>query len=205
MTRINTKLANILRTSLLTLLVAAFPLTSQAAEAVAPAEEPSGRAMAIQIVAVVTDIDLETRQISLEIPNGDIITLTARENVVKLEDISVGDTLVTTYIAGLEGELREPTAEELAEPWLVVEDGAVSAEGEQPAIGGARIIRAVCTIEGMNRELGTVTIKDSRGKLHVIGDVEPEKMEKASIGQTVVIVYAEALALSLEKHVAIPE
>lgn len=204
MTRINTKLANILRTSLLTLLVAAFPLTSQA-EAVAPAEEPSGRAMAIQIVAVVTEIDLETRQISLEIPNGDIITLTAREDVVKLEDIGVGDTLVTTYIAGLEGELREPTAEELAEPWLVVEDGAVSAEGEQPAIGGARIIRAVCTIEGMNRELGTVTIKDSRGKLHVIGDVEPEKMEKASIGQTVVIVYAEALALSLEKHVAIPE
>ena len=204
MTRINTKLAKILRTSLLTLLVAAFPLTSQA-EAVASAEEPSGRAMAIQIVAVVTEIDLETRQISLEVPNGDIITLTAREDVVKLEDISVGDTLVTTYIAGLEGELREPTAEELAEPWLVVEDGAVSAEGEQPAIGGARIIRAVCTIEGMNRELGTVTIKDSRGKLHVIGDVEPEKMEKASIGQTVVIVYAEALALSLEKHVAIPE
>ena len=204
MTRISTKLANILRTSLLTLLVAAFPLTSQA-EAVASAEEPSGRAMAIQIVAVVTEIDLETRQISLEVPNGDIITLTAREDVVKLEDISVGDTLVTTYIAGLEGELREPTAEELAEPWLVVEDAAVSAEGEQPAIGGARIIRAVCTIEGMNRELGTVTIKDSRGKLHVIGDVEPEKMEKASIGQTVVIVYAEALALSLEKHVAIPE
>lgn len=204
MTRINTKLAKILRTSLLTLLVAAFPLTSQA-EAVAPAEEASGRAMAIQIVAVVTEIDLETRQISLEVPNGDIITLTAREDVVKLEDISVGDTLVTTYIAGLEGELREPTAEELAEPWLVVEDAAVSAEGEQPAIGGARIIRAVCTIEGMNRELGTVTIKDSRGKLHVIGDVEPEKMEKASIGQTVVIVYAEALALSLEKHVAIPE
>ena len=202
MTRINKKLAKILHTSLLTLLVAAFPLTSQAE---APAEEPAGRAIAVQIVAVVTDIDLETRQISLEVPNGEIITLTARENVVKLEDISVGDTLVTTYLAGLEAELREPTAEELAEPWLVIEDGAVSAEGEQPAIGGARIIRAVCTIEGMNRELGTVTIKDSRGKLHVIGDVEPEKMEGVALGQTVVIVYTEALALSLEKHVAIPE
>jgi len=202
MTRINKKLAKVLHTSLLTLLVAAFSLTSQAE---APVEEPAGRAMAIQIVAVVTDIDLETRQISLEVPNGDIITMTARENVVKLEDINVGDTLVTTYLAGLEGELREPTAEELAEPWLVVEDGAVSAEGEQPAIGGARIIRAVCTNENMNPELGTVTIKDSRGKLHVIGDVEPEKMEGAAVGQTVVIVFAEALALSLEKHVAIPE
>jgi len=202
MTRIKKKLAKILHTSLLTLLVAALPL---AAQAEAPAEEPTGRAMAVKIVAVVTDIDLETRQISLEIPSGDIITLTARENVVKLEDISVGDTLVTTYLAGLEAELREPTAEELAEPWLVVEEGAVSAEGEQPAIGGARVIRAVCTIEGMNRELGTVTIKDSRGKLHVIGDVEPEKMDGVALGQTVVVVYAEALALSLEKHVDIAQ
>ena len=63
----------------------------------------------------------------------------------------------------------------------------------------ARIIRAVCTIEGMNRILGTVTIKDPRGKLHVIGDVEPAKMEGVTLGQTIVVVYAEALALTLEQ------
>ena len=56
----------------------------------------------------------------------------------------------------------------------------------QPAIGGARMIRAVCTIEGMDRELGTVTIKDSRGKLHLIGGVEPEKMDGVTLGQTIV-------------------
>ena len=66
-------------------------------------------------------------------------------------------------------------------------------------MGGARIIRAVCTIEGLNRELGLVTIKDSRGKLHVISDVEPEKMEGVTLGQTIVMVYAQAMALSLER------
>jgi hypothetical protein len=51
----------------------------------------------------------------------------------------------------------------------------------------------------MNRALGTVTLKDSRGKLHLIGDVEPEKMAGVNLGDTVVVIYREALALSLEK------
>ena len=50
--------------------------------------------------------------------------------------------------------------------------------------------------------LGTVTVKDSRGKLHIIGDVEPEKMEGVTLGTTAVLIYTEALALTLEKKAA---
>ena len=46
-------------------------------------------------------------------PDGDIVTLHFAERVVKLEDISVGDRVVTSYIAALEGEVCEPTEEEL--------------------------------------------------------------------------------------------
>ena len=160
--------------------------------------EANVRAMSMTIEAVITSIDLETRQVTVEGPNGQPITMTAAEQVVKLEDVNVGDTIVATYFTSLESELREPTQEELAEPWVVLADAAKSEAGEQPAIGGARMIRAVCTIEGMNRVLGTVTIKDPRGKLHLIGDVEPEKMEGVTLGQTVVMVYTEALAVTLE-------
>jgi hypothetical protein len=66
-----------------------------------------------------------------------------------------------------------------------------------------RVIRAVVTVEGMNRVSGTVTVKDSRGMVHIIGDVEPEKMEGVKIGETAVIVFAEAIALTL-KHQAAP-
>jgi hypothetical protein len=150
-----------------------------AAQAQSPAEDDDIRAMAVTVEAVVTEIDKETRQVSLD-------------------NINIGDRLVATYVAALEGEVREPTAEELAEPWVVVEDAARSADPDAPAVGGARMIRAVCTIEGMNRLLGTVVIKDPRGKVHVIADVEAEKMEGVTLGQTVVMVFTEALALSLE-------
>ena len=187
-----------LQTSLLTLMVLALPMTTQAAHH--EEEEAPVRAVAVSVEAVVTAIDLETRQVSLQGPDGNIITLTSPEQVVKLEDINVGDVVVSTYMAALEAELREPTEDELANPWVVVEEAGVSDDAAMPGIGGARIIRAVCTIEGMNRELGVVTIKDSNGKLHMIGDVEPEKMEGVTLGQTIVVVYAEAIALTLEKR-----
>lgn len=183
-------------------LVAALsmPLAVTAEEGVATAEASTsgGRAMAISVEAVVTDIDLETRHVTLQGPAGESFTLTARDELVKLEDVNIGDTLVATYIAAIEGELREPTEEELAEPWVVVEDAGKGVVDGTPVAGGARIIRAVCTIEGMNRLLGTVTILDPNGRVHVIGDVEPEKMSGVTLGQTIVMVYQEALALSLE-------
>lgn len=196
MTQAMKTIARTLQSSLLALFVAALPLAAQADGEVA--EEAPARAMAISMEAVVTDIDLDTRQVTLEGPGGNFVTMTAQDQVVKLEDINVGDTLVATYLASLEAELREPTKEELAEPWLVLQEAGVSEEGADPAMAGARVIRAVCTIEGLNRVLGAVTIKDPRGKLHVIGDVEPEKMEGVTLGQTLVVVYSEALALSLE-------
>ena len=189
-------LANATRTSLLTLLLA-LPFSVQAdthQEA-----EPTGRAMAMTIEAEVIDVDPEFRQVTLKGPMGNVVTVTAGEEITNFKDIKVGDTLVASYVAALEGELREPTAEELENPWVVVEDSATSEEGAPAAVGKARLIRAVCTIEGMNRALGTVTVKDPRGTLHMIGEVEPEKMEGVTLGQTVVLVYTEALAVSLEK------
>jgi hypothetical protein len=192
-----TKFFTIVRACLLAVLTAALPLSALAAHH--GEQEGDVRVMAVQAEAVVTNVDLETGQVSLTGPGGHTLTLTATEQVVKLEDINVGDVLVATYLQALEGELREPTEEELAEPWVVLEDSVMSAPGEKPEIGDARVIRAVCTIEGLNRVLGTATIMDSRGVLHLITDVEPEKMEGVTLGQTIVMVYTEAVALSLEQ------
>ena len=97
------------------------PLSAIAEEEQASAEA-GGRAMAMSVEAVVTKIDLETRQVTLQGPEGNSFTLTASEEVVKLEDVKVGDKLRATYLAALEGELREPTEEEKAEPFVEVRD-----------------------------------------------------------------------------------
>ena len=190
------KTATTLMTALATAALLAVSSVSLAEEA---AEDARARGMVLTVESEVVAIDPDTRQVSLQGPTGEIVTVTARERVVKLEDISVGDRVVATYIVALEGELRAPTEEELAEPWVEMSEAGISEDEDHPAMGEARVIRAVTTVEGMNRALGTVTLKDSRGKLHLIGDVEPEKMEGVTLGDTVVVIYREALALSLEK------
>ncbi|MEE4175702.1 MAG: hypothetical protein V2I57_15765, partial [Xanthomonadales bacterium] len=109
-----------------------------------------------------------------------------------------GDYLIVTYLAALAAELREPTAEEQGNPWVEGIEAGIAGADQAP--GGAMItaVRAVCTIEGMNRLLGTVMILDSRGKTHVIGDVKPERIESLRIGQSVVITFTQALAVGIE-------
>jgi hypothetical protein len=178
----------------------AEPVVAEQAES-APVEVKP-RVMTVSLEAEVTAIDYETRAVSLRGPQGNIVTITAGENVERLQEIAIGDTITTTYIASLEGELREPTEEELANPWAEIDGAAKASENAEAGAIVGRIIRAVCVIEGMNRLLGTVTVKDPRGNYHVIGDVEPEKMEGVLLGATVVLVYTEAIAITLEKHTA---
>jgi len=60
-------------------------------------------------------------------------------------------------------------------------------------------VRAVCTIEGMNRLRGTVTIQDSRGDTHVVSSIPAERIESLRIGQPVVVTFTQALAVGIEK------
>ena len=201
------------RIGLIALVALALPMLAQAAhheeaQAKPKAEtqakvQTGGRAVAMEAEAEITAIDLKTRQVTLRGPGGNTFTLQSQDKAIALEDVKVGDSVVVTYIAAMESELRVPTAEEIAAPWVELDEEAVSEDATHPGIADMRVIRAVVTVEGMNRVSGTVTVKDSRGMVHIIGDVEPEKMEGVKIGETAVIVFAEAIALTL-KHQAAP-
>lgn len=197
MSKMTKSLGQVACAGLLALVALSLPMFSQAAHH--ETAETKGRAVVIEVEAEVTAVDLKTREVTLRGPDGVETTLHAPEKVIKLEDVSVGDHVLGTFFAALEGEVRTPTAEELAEPWVEVEGKSLSADAAHPGVESARVIRAVVTIEELNAEAGTVVIKDSRGKMHMIGDVEPEKMASVKVGQTAVVVFTQAMALTLEK------
>ncbi|KAA1193123.1 hypothetical protein F0M18_04565 [Pseudohalioglobus sediminis] len=191
---------NILGTAALIAAAVMIPFTATADE---HAKEPTsgGRAMAIEMEAEVTAVDAETRQVTLTGADGRSLTITVPEDGIAIETVGVGDVLRVGYLAALEGELRAPTEEEKADPFVEIRDAAQGEVEGTDVVGAGRVIHAVCTIEGMNRLLGTVTVLDSNGKVHVIADVEPEKMSGVTLGQTIVLTFTEAVAVSLE-HVS---
>ena len=158
-----------------------------------------GRAIVAEVEGEVIAIDQETREVVVRGPAGNFVTLTAREDGVDLSKIVPGDTIVADYVASIEAEVRAPTAEEEANPWVVLgEMGNTASDSEMTAAGAARLIRAVCTIEAMDRN-GNVMIKDARGRMHTVGGVEMAKMDNVRLGDTVVIIFTEALVLSLKE------
>ena len=158
-----------------------------------------GRALVAEVEGEVIAVDTETREVVVRGPAGNFVTLTAREDGVDLSKIAPGDTIVADYVASVEAEVRAPTAEEQANPWVVLgEMGRTSDDSEMTAAGAARLVRAVCTIEAMDRN-GNVMIKDARGRLHTVGGVEMSKLDDVRLGDTVVIIFTEALVLSLKE------
>lgn len=152
------------------------------------------------ISAVIAEIDPKTREITLEGSLGNYITLTAGPELARFDELAVGDIVNATYTSSISGELREPNEEELANPMKVMDAAAVTAsKDENPGAAVGVTVRAVCTIEGMNRATKTVMLKDPDGDFHIIEDVDPAKMAGVNIGQTVVVTYTEAFALSLDK------
>ncbi len=159
------------------------------------------RTVARQISAVITAIDYKTRDITLEGPLGEAITLNVGDGVKRFDEFVKGDLVMATYVESISGELRTPTADEIKNPWVELDAAGIAEAGMPPGAAVGRAIQAVCTIEGMNRATGTVTVKDPKGNFHVIADVNPEKMEGVTLGQTVIITYTRAMALTLEKAV----
>ena len=76
--------------------------------------------MVAEIEGQVIAVDMETREVVVRGPAGNFVTLTAWEDGVDLSKIVVGDTIVAVYVASIEAEVRAPTAEEQANPWVMM-------------------------------------------------------------------------------------
>ncbi|MEM1154568.1 MAG: hypothetical protein AAGI44_10525 [Pseudomonadota bacterium] len=180
------------------LLLAAAPMMAPAEVEIA-IKGDGERTISKQMSAQITAIDHETRDVTLEGPLGNTVTLNASDAIERLNEFAVGDLVQVTYTESISGELRAPTEAEMEVPWLELDAAAIADKNLPPAAGVGRIIQAVCTVEGLNRATGAVTLLDPRGLYHVIPDVDPARMEGVNIGDTVIITYSQAIALSLEK------
>lgn len=172
-----------------------------AQETVTSQETPMGRVQTVHatLKAEVTAINLTTREVTLKGPQGNEVTITVSDAVKRLNEVSVGDFVRVDYLVSMAAEIRKPTAEEAAHPLVILAAGGKSPEGDMPAAGVARRFKVVTTIEALNRPEQTITVKGPLGHYLTARVADPERLTKVRIGETIVIVYTEALALSLDK------
>ena len=147
----------------------------------------------------VTKIVKETREVTLMGSKGELVTITADEAVERFDEIAVDDVIAFEYWTYMMAEFREPTAEELAEPLVVIAQGGKAPEGMDPGAVVGAVIKAIVTIEALNRPYMLAIVKGPKGNFLTIEMEDKELITKLNIGQVVILYYAEAIAVSLEK------
>jgi hypothetical protein len=158
------------------------------------------REQTIEKTAVVTAVDREKREVTLKNEEGETSTIAVGDEVKRFDEIAVGDTVRAKYTLGVTSELRAPTEEEKAEPFVAVEGGGTaSKESGAPAAGAGRMFRIVATIEAIDKAAQTATLKGPKGNTVTVQVDDPTLLDKPKVGDTVVITAAESVVLSLEK------
>ena len=151
------------------------------------------------VQGTVTAIVKETREITLMDSHGGLVTMTASDAVERFDEIAVNDVITFESWKYMKAEFRQPTPEEIAEPLVVLAEAGKAPEGMDPAAVVGAVVKAVVTIEVLNRPYMLATVKGPRGNYLTIPMEDTELIKQLNVGQIVILTYAEALAVSLEK------
>ena len=152
----------------------------------------------LNYTGTITDIDYSDREMTLKGPQGRLETFVVDKKVQRFSEAKVGDKVSIDYYLGFNAEVRKPTAEEEKNPLVVLDTAGKAGPDAPPAAYGMRQIRAVVTIESLDRSAQTVTVKGPRGKYFVARVADPSRLEQVHIGDTILMTFTEAAAISLK-------
>ena len=150
------------------------------------------------VTATVKVIDLPSRMVTIEGPDGNSFVMQASEQVRNLAQVKVGDKVTVEYTDGIAAEIVAPgTSKEVT----VTDAMARAAPGQRPAGVAGSAVTAMVVIEQVDIERNTVQFKNAEGVTQVIAVRKPEfraMLKNLKPGDQVAITYFEAAAISVQ-------
>lgn len=154
------------------------------------------KAETVTLKATVEAVDLESRMVTLKTPAGRVFRLHAGKEVVNLPQVQPGDEVVAVY--------SEAVAVRMAKPGEVrdeyIEGVGRAKPGSKPGAYGVADSTVTAKIVEMDRTRQTVSLRLPDNNLLTVKAMDPANLEKVRVGDTIVITYREALAVSLKKQ-----
>jgi hypothetical protein len=151
----------------------------------------------VDLVATISAIDPETREIQLDDGQGHVRTMTADPRVKRFDELKVGDQVNATLEVSVLAELRQPTSEELA---TLGESkvGVVRSPGDGAAAGSmAETTTSFVTVVGLNLINGIVTVLTVDGELVDVLAQSEDNLKQLRLGDTIVVSETTSVAVSV--------
>jgi len=172
------------------------------AKSQSPAEPPAMQRETLQeLSATVTSVDAATRMIGLKADDGSTGSYEAGPEVKNFAQMKKGDKVVVSYYRGIAARVAPPGT--VASKDVEALDLATAAKlGEKPAAGVGTAVKATVVIEKVDPKANTVTFTRPDGSsrtLPVQSDEGKRFIQKLKKGDTVDVVYAEAVAVEVRE------
>ncbi len=171
----------------------AFAQSGGAVVATAPGK--AAIAETVKINAKITAVDRSTRDVTLQGPQGNVITVTAGPEVKNFDQIKVGDQVELRYIEALTLELKKGGG-------LVVGrtqkgDAASAKKGEQPGGAIGRQVTIVADVVAVDPAKQMVTLKGPKQTVD-LRVPDPEQFKLIAKGDQIEAKYTQAIAVAVE-------
>jgi hypothetical protein len=180
-----------------TLLAVAGLAATLSVAGLASAAEPQGEGVvaSVEVTAEVVKINHETREVTLKGPDGQAFSFIASDEVRNLAQVQAGDLVTAVYTEAIAYEVRRGGQADVAEAVAL----GRAPVGEMPAGVMARAVVVTVEIIAIDRETPTVTFRGPEGNTKTVLVRHPERLEGVNVGDTVDIVYTEALAVRVDR------
>lgn len=162
----------------------------------AAADRPAGGvASLITVNATVTSINQETREVTLKGADGKEIAITVGDEVKNLPQVKVGDQVQIAYYEAVDFQVLG--ANEAAPPAAAISALETAPPGQKPSGSMSTKKSIVATIEAIDKDNQTVTLKGPEGNSRTVRARNPENLEKVAVGDRVLITLTNAVAVDV--------
>lgn len=154
------------------------------------------RSEVIKVTAAVEKIDLDERLVTLRGPTGAMETIRVGDEVRNLAQVEKGDRVIVTYYQAVAFEVLKP-----GEAKSSISGGAGASRaklGEKPGVAMASEITLVAKVLKLDRANQIAVLQGPEGKTVTVNVRNPENFNKVTVGDTVEIVYTEAMAVDVQ-------
>jgi hypothetical protein len=148
------------------------------------------------VTATVEKVDAKTREITLRGPEGKSVTFVASKEVRNFAQIEEGDKVELDYTESV-------TIIAGGAPGAPAREGSVeiqrAAQGEKPAGAALAATRVLATVEAIDYEARTATLKGPLRTVKIKADQRVRNFNQVKVGDRVYLEVTQALAVAVTK------
>ena len=152
----------------------------------------------VTATARVEAIDHESREVTLLLEDGELVTSQVSDEARNLGQVSVGDIVYAHYTESVSIQV---VSEDGAEPEAFIqEDVARSAEGRMPGIAASESAVATAIVEEINLDDNTFKLREPDGEVRQYTARNPDNLRRAEVGDKVITTVTTSVVITVDKQ-----